>query len=127
MGRAILLMRSYHADYWYWESLELLRKFLLTTVVLVVAPDTLLQVYLGLMVCVISALLVARHQPYASTLCGRVQMIALTQLTFTYISGMLFFDHGDGTPPWGTASPESEARWGVILVSVNVLVPWHLG
>ena len=43
MGRARLLMRSYHQDYWYWESLELLRKYLLTSVVLAVAHDTLLQ------------------------------------------------------------------------------------
>lgn len=41
--RAKLLLRSYHERYWYWESLEVLRKYLLTSVVLVVAHDTLLQ------------------------------------------------------------------------------------
>ena len=42
--RAKLLLRSFKNDYWYWESLELLRKYLLTSLVLVVAHNTLLQV-----------------------------------------------------------------------------------
>ena len=57
-ARALLLMRSYREEFWYWESLELLRKYFLTSMVLVLAHDTLLQVYLGLMACVFFALLV---------------------------------------------------------------------
>ena len=79
------------------------------------------------MVCVISALLVARHQPYADPLCGHVQMLVLTQLAFTYMSGMLFFDDGGGQPPWGTASEESEERWGWLLVGFNLLIFALLG
>ena len=116
--RAKLLLRSYHESYWYWESLDIFRKYLLTSVVLVIAHDTLLQVYMGMMTCVGFALLVARHQPYASPMCGRVQMLALTQLTFTYGSGMLFFDDGGVTRPFGE---RNEERWGVILICLNVL------
>ena len=71
-----------------------------------------------MMTCVAFAALVARHQPYASPMCGRVQMLALTQLTFTYGSGMLFFDDGGVTRPFGE---RNEERWGVFLICINVL------
>ena len=122
--RVALLMRSYREEFWYWESLELLRKYLLTSVVLVAWHDSLLQVYLGLLVCVASALLVSRCQPYKDDWCGQVQLLALTQLTFTYMSGMLFFDDGAGTAPLGA---EATARWGVILIAVNILTFLLLG
>ena len=126
-GRAALLLRSYRPEFWYWESFEVLRKYALTSVVLVVAHDTVLQIYLGLLVCVAAALLVARHQPYKDRWCGRVQMLALTQLAFTYMSGMLFFDDG-GARPWGESLDEDAMnQWGVALVIVNLLVFGLLG
>ena len=124
--RAKLLLYSYREGYWYWESLDIFRKYLLTSVVLVIEHDTLFQVYFGLVVCVCFALLVARHQPYASPLHGRVQMLALAQLAFTYMSGMLFFDDGGGTPLWWEEE-EEERKWGIILIVANTLVFAALG
>ena len=131
-ARARLLLRSYRAEFWYWESLDVFRKYILTSVVLVVPfQDSLLQVYLGLLVCMIALTLVARHQPYADPLCGKLQLLCLTQLTFTYMSGMLFFDVGDGGiaafgaqaggSGSGNADEAMHNRWGAILVGVNVL------
>ena len=138
-ARARLLLRSYTVEFWYWESLDIFRKYLLTSVVLVVPfQDSLLQVYLGLLVCVVSLVLVARHQPYADPLCGRVQTLCLVQLTFTYMSGMLFFDVGDGGiaafgPQVGSGSGGSggggggndddgeQDGWGAVLVGANIL------
>ena len=122
-ARVRLLFRSYHSSYWWWESLEVLRKYFLTSVVLVVEPSSRLQVYLGQLICVLSIILVAFHQPYESLLCGRVQLLALAQITFTYISGgMLFFDDGDGG-----MSEDHEDRWGVVLIVVNLAVFAVLG
>jgi len=137
-ARARLLLRSYRPGFWWFESAEVLRKYFLTSVVLVVQHDSLLQVYLGLLVCVAAALLVARHQPYESPFCGKLQMLALTQLAFTYMSGMLFFDDGSsgggggggsgggggggaGSGTRGTRKVD-DAAWGVALVLVNLLV-----
>ena len=125
LGRAWLLLKSYRAEFWWWESLEVLRKYFLTSVVLVVAQLTLLQVYLGTLACVVSLVLVARHQPYADPLCGQVQMLVLAQLAFTYMSGMLFFDDGDGRGGGGDDDDARERRdeqWGRILVAVNLTV-----
>jgi len=144
-ARAWLLLRSYHADYWWWESLEVLRKYFLTSVVLVVAHNSLLQVYLGLLACVVALVLVARHQPYASPFCGKLQLLCLTQLAFTYMSGMLFFDDGEGGVvasgggagngtdgaggsreygPWAgdnTGFALDEDGWSALLILVNLL------
>ena len=131
MGRAMLLLRSYDEEFWYWESLEMVRKWLLTCVVLVVVPyDSLLQVYFGLLVCVVSVLLVAVHQPYSDPLCGRVQLLALAQLTFTYMSGMIFFDSGgdtDRTFGEGGGSDDGKVVWATVLVGINSLTFVVLG
>ena len=117
--RARLVLRSYTAEHWYWESLDIFRKYLLTSVVLVVAHNTLLQVYVGLLVCVVASLLLARHQPYADPICGTLQMLCLTQLTFTYMSGMLFFDDGGAAQLWWE---EHEQRWAIALITANTLI-----
>ena len=123
LGRAWLLLKSYRPEFWWWESLEVLRKYFLTSVVLVVAQLTLLQVYLGALACVVSLVLVARHQPYADPLCGHVQMLVLAQLAFTYMSGMLFFDDGSGRDlDDGGERERRDADWGRILVAVNLTV-----
>ena len=51
---------------WWWQ---VFRKYLLTSVVLVVEHDTNVQIYFGQLVCVVSVLLVARHQPYKARAC----------------------------------------------------------
>ena len=124
IARARLLLRSYRPKYWYWEALEVLRKYFLTSVVLVVAPSSLVQVYMGLLVCMASTILVALHQPYADPFCGALQFVALMQLTITYMSGMLFFDNGSGVQ---TLPPEQEEQFGEMLIVANLLVFATLG
>ena len=80
--------------------------------VLVVEHDTLLQVYLGLLVCVVSLVLVARHAPYANPLCGRVQLLCLTQLTFTYMAAVYFVDGGGGA---------RDDKWATGLIGLHTL------
>ena len=92
--------------------------------VLVVAHDSLLQVYLGVVVCILSLVLVARHRPYNKPFYGKLQLLFLTQLTFTYLSGMLFFDQGDGTELWlgdATEGWMDEDGWSAVLIVVNLL------
>ena len=127
--QAQLLLKSYQPAYWYWESLEVLRKYFLTSAVLVIKPDSSVQIYLGLMACLTFALLVVACQPYADPIAGRVQMLALTQLCFTYMSGMLFFDDGDGSAMEaltgnadGSVAEREERNWGIFLILVNVVV-----
>ena len=119
-----MLLYSYHENYWYWESLDIFRKYLLTSVVLVVAHDSLLQVYLGVLICNVSLVFVSRHQPYASPFCGQLQLLCLAQLGFTYLSGMLFFANGDDAWSWAGDAIEGlldEDGWSVVLIVANLL------
>ena len=43
-SRVALLTNTYKDKYHYWEAVDLMRKLLLTSVVLLVGPDTVVQV-----------------------------------------------------------------------------------
>ena len=120
IARARLLVRSYTDEYWFWESVDLLRKFLLTAVVPIVAPDSQVQIYVGLLISTSFGFLAIGCRPYADTLCSRAQTFALVSITITYATGMLLFDDGSGGSPF--ASAETERRWGLALVVLNAAV-----
>ena len=74
------------------ESLEILRKFLITGIVTVVAPQTRVQLWFGTMVCVGFLMLYMHLHPYADQTVNIVQLAFLTQLVFTYVSALLFYE-----------------------------------
>lgn len=115
-ARARLLSRSYVPEYWWWESLEVLRKYLLTSVISIVEPNSWLPVYLGAIISVCAILLLVSSQPYADLLCGRLQTFCLGQLVFTYMTAMVLFDHGMGM----VLFDHNESRWGAVLIAVNL-------
>ena len=92
--RVALLLSSYSADYWWFETFDLLRKLLLTSVVLLVAPGTMIQLWFGLLIAISATLVVLKADPYRDGLCGRVQLAAVLQMTFNYMAAPLFF-HGN--------------------------------
>ena len=71
-----------------------------------------------------AALLVSRRRPYADETCDNVQLLALVQLAFTYLSGVCFFDAG-GTAP--AALSTDDELFGVFLVGLNLLIFVLLG
>ena len=73
-----------------------MRKFLLTSALHLLAPDTVVPLWFGAMICFASFGFVAVKEPYADDACGTLQLIALALLSVTYVSGgMLFFDAGN--------------------------------
>lgn len=90
--RVSLLTQSYRERYHYWEAIELTRKFLLTSDVLLVYPDTLVQLWFVDVVGLIFLILYLGAAPYRDCSSSRIQVAALVQLEFTYITATLFFD-----------------------------------
>ena len=76
----------------YWEAIEQLRKFLLTSLVLVVFPDTLVQLWYIDVVGLIFLILYLGAAPYRDSWPSKVQVASLVQLEFTYITATLFFE-----------------------------------
>lgn len=118
LGRHIsLLLNSYRDRCWWFETVDMLRKFLLTSVVLIVGPRTTVQIWFGLLMSTIATLVVVKVEPYVDVLCGRLQTAATMQIMFNYMMAVVFYT------PIGTTNPASEATqgyFGTILLVVNL-------
>jgi len=116
-GRQISLLIGSYVDSCYWyESADLIRKFLLTGVVLNVWPGSRLQLWFGLMVSVAASIITVRMDPYQDAVCGRLQIAATLQIMFNYISAILFFVPR-GAPQ--TLDIDTYQVVGPILLSAN--------
>lgn len=118
-ARVGMLLASYTPACWFFESVEMLRKFLLTSLVLIIAPNTRVQLWFGLIVSFAFAILTNTLRPYRDPLPALVQTLALLQVAFDYASANLFF-----TDPAlvvrGTLSEHSYGPLGFLLVAVNL-------
>jgi len=117
-NRAALLLSSYVPDCSYYESLDLLRKLVLTSVVLVVAPNSMVQLWFGLMASAAAVLICIKLQPYASRLCQRLQLAASLQILVTYMTATVFY-----TDPrlhkYSDGYKNHDAATGALLVAAN--------
>lgn len=90
--RVTLLCESYDQRFWYFESLDMVRKFLQVSAVAVVAPNTKLQLWFGLMIALLGVLVFAVCAPYSDSVCSRAQLAALTSIALTYAAATVFFE-----------------------------------
>ena len=88
--RVDLLVSSYHPNLWFMESIEMIRKLILTSVVVLVSPGSTLQLYVGSLVCAFCAILYIKLQPYRDVISARVQAAIVLQLMATYLTATLF-------------------------------------
>ena len=117
-----LLLTSYTPECWYYESVDLFRKFVLTSVVLVVSPNTRPQLWFGLVTSIFFAVLTLRLAPYRDSTPGLLQTAAQLQIVFSYVcAGVLFFRSPQVYGPEAWSSSESANGWGVLLVIANSL------
>ena len=122
--RVSLLLSSYHEEHWYFEILDLARKFVLASVVLVVLPGTRLQLCFALLGASTFAVIYVRAEPYRDEIVARVQYAAQLQVLFTYISATVFYAEPlpwfvRRRPPIMTGVDDETI--GVVLVLVNCM------
>ena len=91
-SRVALLTNTYKDQFHYWEAVDLTRKLLLTSVVLLVGPETILQLWFAAATGLAFLVLYLGLSPYRDKASGRIQLAALVQLEFTYVTAALFFD-----------------------------------
>ena len=109
-SRVALLTNTYKDKYHYWEAVDLMRKLVLTSVVLLVGPDTVVQLWFVTTTGLVFLVLYLALSPYRDQAAGRIQLAALVQLEFTYVTAALFFDR------------QPKALQGEALVLCNSLV-----
>ena len=119
LGRRIsLLLSSYTDECWWFESADLIRKLLLTGVVLNVMPGSRVQIWFGLIVSVAASILTLKFAPYRDRLCGWFQAAATLQIMFNYITAIVFFIPR-GAPR--SLDPLLNSPLGNLLVCVNAI------
>ena len=89
--RVSLLLASYTGSYWWFESFDMLRKFVLASLVIQVAPGSRVQLWFGSVFASATALLYLKLSPYRSPTCHLVQVLVQLQVLFTYLAASLFF------------------------------------
>lgn len=114
---------------WYFESVDLVRKLLLTSVVLVVEPNSKEQLWFGLVLSAGFAVVTIQTRPYRDVLPGIIQAAAQLQVLFTYISaGVLFYfpvelqataSQGAGLSEGDDAGSDQAHTLGLMLVLAN--------
>ena len=132
-SRVALLTNTYQDKFHYWEAVrcvpplyssttdsspypsphphpnqvDLTRKLLLTSVVLLVGPDTVLQLWFVTATGLVFLVLFLALSPYRDEAAGRIQLAALVQLEFTYVA----------------AAPISPKALTLILILSPILTP----
>ena len=73
----------------YWEVVDMLKKVLLTSFILVFEEGTRERIATAVLIAAAFLLLHVRYQPFHSALHNRLETVALTALTLTYFIGLL--------------------------------------
>ena len=120
-ARVGLLLVSYSPTCWYFESVEMFRRLLLTSVVLVVSPNSREQLWFGLVISMSFAVITVNLRPYRDLLPGMVQVAAQLQVVFNYASAGLFYSDHASSADRGASHEQYEyiMHWGVLLVVIN--------
>jgi len=83
------LYLAYERKYWYWESIEMLKKIILAGGLVIVTVGSSPQVLLGTMVAFVYLLMVVRFEPYEDILDDYLQIGASIQMVLNLIIGLV--------------------------------------
>ena len=111
-----VLTRTYTERCWFMESIDLLRKFLLTGVVTLVLPQSKVQLWFGTVVSQIAMLLQLRVAPFREPVCNHVQLAVHAQLLFTYLTAGLFFVDDLSSAEYSLTSDDT---LGMAMIAAN--------
>jgi hypothetical protein len=87
--RVGFLFEAYRVECYYWEIVELLRKFLLTSVMSMVSPGSAAQVVMGLLVAFAAVVLYSRVSPYEDASNNSLGFFAQLNLARIWLAALL--------------------------------------
>ena len=85
LARYGLLYAKYEIRCWWWEMVELLRKLLLTGVVVFVVPGSVTQIWFAIIVSLVSLLTMTFFTPYANAQVDAISWVAQTCTLFSLL------------------------------------------
>ena len=113
--RIAVLINTYRDEHWYTESLSLLHKLFFTGVILHVATDERMQLWVGAVLSIAVFILYLLCRPMRHVIVDYAAVSSLLQLILVYTSAFVFFDDG-GT----SVVSQGSHGLGVLLVLINM-------
>jgi hypothetical protein len=83
------LYLAYERPFWYWESIEMIKKMILAGGLVIVAAGSSAQVLIGVLVSLTYLLIVVRLEPFDDIVDDRLQMIASLQILLNLLIGLV--------------------------------------
>jgi len=119
--RYLFLVEDYKLECWYWEALDMVRKLMLTSVLVLVEPGTLLQIGSALLVALTFYTLQIRKAPYVLYENNRLKLATDMQIILTLIISLILkaSESDDSVDNLGA----SKEAFGYILIFVNIALP----
>ncbi|KAK3281532.1 hypothetical protein CYMTET_10676, partial [Cymbomonas tetramitiformis] len=92
-----LLYAGYHVGAWHWEFVELLRKLILTSLIIFIDPGGPLQIICALLVVFLVLVMNLKSSPFMDDRVDLLSQVVQIQLFLTLVIGlMLFYEDAEG-------------------------------
>jgi len=83
------LFDMYHPETWWWEVFETIRRISLTGALMVFKEGSVLQLFLGVTICVLSLMMYSNHMPFIRHRDSLVAIFTQLEIYFVLIMGIL--------------------------------------
>ena len=121
-----LLTASYTPRFFYFEAIDLVRKFILSSALVKFYPRTRLQLFGGALGAAAATLAFVGCRPYRERWFNFLQGLACLQILFTFCAAMVFIYEDDAD----ALSAENDDVFGWVLVLINSIclasIPFYL-
>jgi hypothetical protein len=115
------LFDSYEPQFWWWEEVEMVRKLVLTGIIVFIKPDTPLQMAAGCMLSLLMIIINANFKPYLEEEDDLIQLTCSVAIFTSYFSGfMLCFQK------YEIEGYDVGENFGLMMVFIN-LIPVFVG
>ena len=116
-----LAMRFFYEDYqprfFFWELIDMVRKLLLTSIIMFVGQADYTQLAVGTVLATVALVLHSIFWPFEDRISNRLQFVALASIAGIYIvGGKLHAEQNDGA-----SSQQDQEGLGVLLILVSLL------
>jgi hypothetical protein len=112
-----MLYISYSSKYYWWESVELVRKLSLTGIIIFIAPDTSMQLAAGCLMALTATLLYSEFKPYLYGEDDMLQLLCQLSIFCTMFGGLLIKTKENGKSVAGQAN---SGLFEGLLVFLNI-------